>query len=163
MQDSLNILLAPCTDYSEDFIEHHGVLGMKWGVRRQQRREARNERRRQLLERYRTNLRTDDLNAARKKYGRRGIKRISKNVDKGYTTEEARTMEERRKKFHRKMAKTVIKLGVAAGAVYAGNAISLGPTIVNGFKAFVNPSLINVGAYEISKARTTAKLMAKLP
>lgn len=32
MQDSLDILR---TDYnSEDFIEHHGIKGMKWGIRR---------------------------------------------------------------------------------------------------------------------------------
>lgn len=34
MQDSLNILLAPCNDVSDDFIEHHGVKGMHWGVRK---------------------------------------------------------------------------------------------------------------------------------
>lgn len=157
MRDSLDILRI------DDYVEHHGVKGMHWGVRRQQRIAARNERRKQLNEHYRENLKTDDLEAARKAYGKRGIKRISKRVDQGYTTEEARQMEVRRKEFHRKMAKTVIKVGLAAGAIYAGNAISLGPTIVNGFKAVVNPSLINVGAYELSKARTMVKLTSKLP
>lgn len=157
MRDSLDILRI------DDFVEHHGVKGMKWGVRRQQRIAARNERRKQINEHYRKNLKTDDLETARKTYGKRGVKRISKHVDQGYTTEEARRMEVRRKEFQRKMAKTVVKVGLTAGAIYAGNAISLGPTIVNGFKAVVNPSLINVGAYEISKARTMLKLSSKLP
>lgn len=33
MQDSLNILLPETSD--SDFIEHHGVLGMKWGHRKE--------------------------------------------------------------------------------------------------------------------------------
>ena len=44
MQDSLNILLAPCIERSEDFIEHHGVKGMHWGVRKQKAYERRSKR-----------------------------------------------------------------------------------------------------------------------
>ena len=72
MRDSLDILRI------DDFVEHHGVKGMRWGVRRQQRITARNEH-------YRKNLKVKDLSNAYTIYGKGGVKRISKNVDKGYS------------------------------------------------------------------------------
>jgi hypothetical protein len=131
MRDSLDILRTD--DYSEDFIEHHGVLGMKWGVRKERRAaeiRARNEH-------YRKNLRVKNLNKAYEIYGKRGVKKISKNVDRGYTADEAKSMEIRRQDRNRRIAKAAIGTVATIGTSYALGQI-IGPSLVKGFTNYMN-------------------------
>lgn len=138
MQDSLNILLPETSD--SDFIEHHGVKGMHWGVRRQQRRVERDRRIKEQTEHYRKNLKTNNLADAYRVFGKRGVKKISANVDRGYTTDEAKAMEIRRQDFNRKMAKTIINTTASIGAGVAFKKFvypKVAPKIVEGFKTLM--------------------------
>lgn len=144
MQDTLNILLAPYTDCSEEFIEHHGVKGMHWGVRRQQRRAERDKRIKERTEHYRKNLKTNNLADAYRVFGKRGVKKISANVDRGYTTDEAKAMEIRRQDFNRKMAKTIINTtaSITAGVAFKKFVYpKVAPKIIEGFKTVIAPRL----------------------
>lgn len=144
MQDTLDILLAPCVNDLEDFIEHHGVVGMKWGVRRQQRRAERDKRIKEQTEHYRKNLKTNNLADAYRVFGKRGVKKISANVDRGYTTDEAKAMEIRRQDFNRKMAKTIINTSasIAAGVAFKKFVYpKVAPKIIDGFKTEIAPRL----------------------
>lgn len=141
MQDTLNIL---CSYEYDDYVEHHGVPGMKWGVRRQQRRAERDKRIKEQTEHYRKNLKTNNLADAYRVFGKRGVKKISANVDRGYTADEAKAMEIRRQDFNRKMAKTIINTSasIAAGVAFKKFVYpKVAPKIIDGFKTEIAPRL----------------------
>ena len=76
MKDSLDILR---TDYVEDdTIEHHGILGMKWGIRRYQNKDG--------------SLTKD----GQKRYNK-AEKLIEKNMDRGYNVAEKRAEKEKKR------------------------------------------------------------------
>lgn len=80
---------------------HHGVKGMKWGVR-----NKRNER-------YSIDQRIRDENV----YGRSGVRRINRTMNKGAGIQAARSREATRLNNTRRRAVTVGSVGSVAGKV----------------------------------------------
>lgn len=71
----------------EDYLEHFGVKGMKWGVHKK-----RSEPRNKNYTSY--NRRNDSF-----KYGDRGVKRINRSMNKGKTYEQAAKHEQNRQRI----------------------------------------------------------------
>lgn len=147
MQDTLNILLPEASD--SDFIEHHGVKGMHWGVRKERKAAALRNRNEHL----RKNLKVKNLTNSLNTYGERGVKRISKNVDKGLTLEQAKLKEEKHQKrlrvagnIAKGTVKTAAKVGLTVGAGYV-----LSPIIAEGFRQYAKELAKNTSFYQISK------------
>jgi hypothetical protein len=156
MQDSLNIIQD--ATISEDSVEHYGVMGMKWGVRHQQRITARNKH-------YRKNLKVKDLSNAYATYGKGGVKRISKNVDKGYSLSESKALETRRSERNKKIAKAAKTAGIAAASLGAGYAVG---TVARGvlkskITDFYNSKMFgNTSLADVKKANITRNKLADL-
>ena len=100
-----------------DSLEHHGVKGMKWGVRKDRGRNRQNPN-------YSSNQRKRDTAV----YGKRGAKRINRNMNKGDQVSTARASEKTRRdrvmsknKYYRQGGKMV-----GAGAAAIGTHIGLG-------------------------------------
>lgn len=66
-------------DY-EDYLEHYGVKGMKWGKRKRN-----------------SNYSDDQMKRDSQVYGKRGAKRINKNMNKGDSVSTARSVEKTRR------------------------------------------------------------------
>src|SRR4051812_1425622 len=88
----------------EDFLEHFGVRGMKWGVRRSE--GGRTDPRDNPHPSYTNRMRSND----RGQFGRGGVKRINRSMHEGLTRDDAHT-KERSYQFKRAV--------VIAGATYA--------------------------------------------
>jgi hypothetical protein len=156
MQDTLDILCG--YGYDDDFVEHHGVKGMHWGVRRQQRIAARNKH-------YRKNLKVKDLSNAYATYGKGGVKRISKNVDKGYSLSESKALETRRSERNKKIAKAAKTAGIAAASLGAGYAVGTvaRSVIRNKVIDFYNSKMFgNTSLADVKKANITRNKLADL-
>lgn len=155
MIDSLDILRT------DNYIEHHGVLGMKWGVRKERRAAAVRARNKH----YRKNLKVKDLSNAYSTYGKGGVKRISKNVDKGYSLSESKALESRRRERNKKIAKAAKTIGIAAaslGAGYAVGTVARG-VLKNKLTDFYNSKMFgNTSLAEVKKANITRNKLADL-
>lgn len=144
-----------------DLIEHHGVKGMHWGVRKERRAaeiRARNEH-------YRKNLKVKDLSNAYTAYGKGGVKRISKNVDKGYSLSESKALENQRRERNKKIAKAAKTAGIAAASLGAGYAVGTVARSVlkNKITDFYNSKMFgNTTLADVKKANITRNKLADL-
>lgn len=98
--------------YETDYLAHHGILGMKWGVRRYQKKDG--SLTSEGKSRYSDKQRIRD----EKIYGKKAAQRIEKRIASGEGVQSARHDEAVKRAS--KPGKKRIGIGVAKGAVGAG-------------------------------------------
>jgi len=101
-------------DYS-NYLQHHGILGMKWGIRRYQ--NADGSLTSAGKRRYNENYNPDQIRRDIAVYGKRGAKRISKDMDRGIPISGARSLEARRYHKAEEASNTGRKVGKVVGAL----------------------------------------------
>lgn len=126
------------SEVTDDFLAHHGVLGMKWGKHKA----------RAALP-LASGMTKNQHNYNRNSYGNRGAARINESVTNGKTVKDAREAE---KKHIRKT--TAIRGGVIAGAYLAYTAAKYTPMIKG-----VGTILINEAV--MAKQRSNGRKMAQ--
>ena len=124
------IPVAHLTLDEDEYLEHHGVKGMKWGVRKYQNEDGtlKPAGKRRQNENYTVQQRKRD----RQIYGKRGERRINKALNEGDKISVARGDEKRRRDKLLNTNKYTRQTGKMAGAVAGG---ALGYGAVKAFKA----------------------------
>ena len=136
-------------DYHKDELTHHGVLGMKWGVRRYQDYGeggyVPKDKKKKYAENYSEQQRIRD----KKIYGRGAVRRINKRMLKGESIQSARHNEVVYKEIKRK------------GLIIAGSILAVaGPIIIQNVKN--NPMILKEGK-EIAKKVFNSLEKIKIP
>ena len=120
----------PYNPYNDIYLAHYGVKGMKWGVRRQQRRAAARQdrnawrsmsKKERKANRDKRNKRYSDVDRGIDKatYGRGGVKRINRRMNKGQSHARASLTEAARA--------TAIGTGAGVAALAGLGLYSMGP------------------------------------
>lgn len=94
-------------EYWRKELYHHGIKGMKWGVRRFQKRNG------ELTARGKQRYSYEDKQIDRYTYGKHGQKRIAKRMEKGYSHKQAENRE-----FLRRTGEEVLATAAVAGIAY---------------------------------------------
>lgn len=137
----------------ENVLYHHGIAGMKWGVRRYQNADGSLTaagKKRYYNPDYTNEQRLKD----RTIYGRGGERRINKSMNKGHSVSTARSIEARRIQSTRRAATvagitghTVGTIGGAIGGYFAAPAVSkLVSNFVGTLPNYVSPAVLSGAA-----------------
>lgn len=122
-------------DTVNDFLQHYGVKGMRWGKRKAApRAEGYSERDQRI-----------DVNT----HGRGGSKRINKSIEKGESLKTARNIETARRKQRRQNAIALTLTGAYALSVFA-------PEIMGATNNHVNNAVMRKKAANGERARQQA-------
>lgn len=127
-----------------DYIAHHGILGMHWGIRRFQNKDG------SLTEAGKKHYHPDYSDKQRRRdyaiYGRRGMERINKELYRGNSIQGARHYEAERSK-----RKRTIAAGAAAVAGLGASAFGVMYGVSPEFRNTVNEGAMAAGKYASRK------------
>ena len=142
--------------YYNDYLAHHGVKGMKWGVRRK-----RDEHNKSYTDKQRKNDRA--------MYGNRAEKRINRKLNEGYGLRGARHFEVERKERAEKRKKTARKVrrAVTGAAITAGSMVVSDMLFNNGMgtRAAVNfgKAAVRTGMNMVNNMKNARYNQAEIP
>ena len=111
-------ILEPYMSNSNPTLEHHGILGMRWGHRKDK------------TSKLTDNYSTEQFNRDKIIYGNGGAKRINKSISNGYNVSTARSKEKTHRdhvisknKYFRQGGKVAVGVGTAVGSYAALSAV----------------------------------------
>ena len=97
--------------FNDDHLEHHGILGQKWGIRRYQNPDG------SLTSEGKIRYSSEQYKRDRAVYGRSGANRISKHIYEGDSVSEARSREANRINSARNRSTVAGQMGAIVGGV----------------------------------------------